>query len=126
MVAAGSPPRRAAVRRTALLSAGAALFLTSCSGTYASDSSPGTSTATATASATASDTNSTGTTAPGGAGAVPTLGSGGAVITGDTPSFTGEDLTADQSTQLQTAVDQGQQPWRLDQVMVAKAFVRAR
>jgi hypothetical protein len=35
----------------------------------------------------------------------------------------GEDLTADQAAQLQQDVDAGHQPWRLDEVAVAEAFV---
>jgi len=50
----------------------------------------------------------------------------------DVPSSTatadlgGEDLTADQAAQLQRDVDAGHQPWRLDQVAVAEAFVAGR
>jgi hypothetical protein len=35
----------------------------------------------------------------------------------------GEDLTADQAAQLQQDVDAGHQPWRLDEIAVAEAFV---
>ncbi|MFJ4655518.1 acyl transferase [Nocardia sp. NPDC088792] len=41
-------------------------------------------------------------------------------------TFSGEALTPQQATGLQTAVDSGHQPWRLDQVQVAKSFVQAR
>ena len=47
---------------------------------------------------------------------------------GVTPStapsdLAGEDLTSDQAAQLQQDVDAGHQPWRLDAVAVAEAFV---
>jgi hypothetical protein len=35
----------------------------------------------------------------------------------------GEGLTADQAAQLQQDVDAGHQPWRLDEIAVAEAFV---
>ncbi|MFI1912584.1 acyl transferase [Nocardia sp. NPDC020380] len=41
-------------------------------------------------------------------------------------TFSGEGLTPQQATDLQTAVNSGHQPWRLDQVQVAKSFVQAR
>ncbi|GAB2534345.1 hypothetical protein GCM10027167_44100 [Nocardia heshunensis] len=41
-------------------------------------------------------------------------------------TFTGEGLTAAQATAEQQAVDNGHQPWRLDTVSVAKAFVQGR
>lgn len=41
-------------------------------------------------------------------------------------TFSGEGLTPRQAADLQTAVDSGHQPWRLDQVQVAKSFVQAR
>jgi hypothetical protein len=50
----------------------------------------------------------------------------------DVPSATvssdpgGEDLTADQAAQLQQDVDAGHQPWRLDEIAVAEAFVAGR
>jgi hypothetical protein len=43
-----------------------------------------------------------------------------------TPGLAGEDLTADQAAQLQQDVDAGHQPWRLDEVAVAQAFVAGR
>ncbi|MBU3063013.1 hypothetical protein KO481_15955 [Nocardia sp. NEAU-G5] len=41
-------------------------------------------------------------------------------------TFTGEGLTAAQAADLQTAVNGGHQPWRLDRVQVAKSFVQNR
>ncbi|MFE3195000.1 hypothetical protein ACFXHA_38755 [Nocardia sp. NPDC059240] len=41
-------------------------------------------------------------------------------------TFTGEGLTDAQAQTEQQAVDGGHQPWRLDTVMVAKAFVQGR
>lgn len=52
--------------------------------------------------------------------------------TGTTPapapggSFEGEGMTPAQANELQDAVDQGHQPWRLDAKLVAEAFVKAR
>jgi hypothetical protein len=43
-----------------------------------------------------------------------------------TSDLAGEDLTADQAAQLQQAVDAGHQPWRLDEIAVAQAFVADR
>ena len=49
------------------------------------------------------------------------------VTTPTAPSgLAGEDLTADQTAQLQQEVDAGHQPWRLDQIAVAEAFVADR
>ncbi|MFE3257301.1 acyl transferase [Nocardia sp. NPDC059091] len=41
-------------------------------------------------------------------------------------TFPGEGLTAQQARDLQQGVDSGHQPWRLDRVQVAKAFVQQR
>ncbi|MFI7000441.1 acyl transferase [Nocardia sp. NPDC050175] len=41
-------------------------------------------------------------------------------------TFAGEGLTAQQSSDLQQAVDNGHQPWRLDRVQVAKVFAQQR
>ncbi|WP_225729996.1 MULTISPECIES: acyl transferase [unclassified Nocardia] len=41
-------------------------------------------------------------------------------------SFPGEGLTPQQAADLQKSVDSGHQPWRLDRVAVAKAFVQGR
>ncbi|MEC3957558.1 hypothetical protein VMT65_31310 [Nocardia sp. CDC153] len=41
-------------------------------------------------------------------------------------TFDGEGITGQQAADLQQAVDTGHQPWRLDRVAVAKAFVQAR
>ncbi|MFJ9363537.1 acyl transferase [Nocardia sp. NPDC101769] len=41
-------------------------------------------------------------------------------------TFPGEGLTAQQARDLQQGVDGGHQPWRLDRVQVAKAFVQQR
>lgn len=49
--------------------------------------------------------------------------------TGYPPSgttFSGENMTAGQITDLQQAVDNGHQPWRLDRVSVAKSFLQGR
>ncbi|MFJ4654636.1 acyl transferase [Nocardia sp. NPDC088792] len=40
--------------------------------------------------------------------------------------FPGEGLTAQQASDLQNAVNDGHQPWRLDELQVAKSFVQAR
>lgn len=41
-------------------------------------------------------------------------------------AFGGEGITGQAATDLQKAVDAGHQPWRLDRVQVAKAFVQQR
>ncbi|MFD6162530.1 acyl transferase [Nocardia sp. NPDC060256] len=41
-------------------------------------------------------------------------------------AFAGEGLSAQQSSDLQQAVDNGHQPWRLDRVQVAKTFALQR
>ncbi|MVU81027.1 hypothetical protein GPX89_27730 [Nocardia sp. ET3-3] len=54
----------------------------------------------------------------------PTSPSSGNPPSGTT--FPGEGLTAQQAADLQTAVDNGHQPWRLDRVQVAKTFAQSR
>lgn len=66
-------------------------------------------------------TTTTGTTTPRTTAAT-TDGTGTAPGT----SFGGEDLSAEQATELQQSVDQGHQPWRLEQTMVAETFVLSR
>ena len=83
------------------------LLLAGCGSSGYGQDTPTTAATTSTVNATATPTPSAG---------VPTA----------SPGLAGEGLTADQAAQLQQDVDAGHQPWRLDEVAVAQAFVAAR
>ena len=96
------------------LAALAFLALAACGGTGYDQAPAMTSTAAATSVAVSTETGSgTGTT-----GAVATTADGSAVG--------GENLTPGQLAELQQAVDQGHQPWRVEPAAVAQAFAAAR
>ena len=67
-----------------------------------------------------SDTTSTTTTVGAAATSPPSADATPSTAPSD---LAGEDLTADQAAQLQQDVDAGHQPWRLDEIAVAEAFV---
>jgi hypothetical protein len=95
------------------------LLLTGCGGGSYDQSTSTTATPTST---TATPTSSTADAA----GTTPPASGAGGTTSAVAGTFTGEDLTADQAAQLQQDVDAGHQPWRLDQVAVAEAFVADR
>ncbi|WP_405164627.1 acyl transferase [Nocardia sp. NBC_01499] len=122
------PPQRIAVILLGLLTG--AIVLSGC----ASTSSPA-STGRSPASTTVSDTPVSSASAP----TQPSTSAPGttaAPVTSTQPAanthppsgttFTGEGLTTQQASDLQQAVDNGHQPWRLDRVQVAKTFAQQR
>jgi len=77
------------------------------------------------APATSAQTTSPSTSAASSAAVSPGTGSA-AVSAGAAAAVAGEGLTPDQEAELQQAVDQGHQPWRLDPAAVAQSFAAAR
>ena len=96
--------------RTAVVAVGVTVLLASCAGRPDSTGGSGTTSAAPTSAAASSET-----TTPG----------DGTTAASET-AFDGEGLSAEQAQALQDEVDAGHQPWRLDQLAVAEAFVAER
>ena len=106
-------PRVAAPRlRTAVVAAVVTVLLAACSDSPDSAGGPGTTSAVQTSATASSET--------------PTALPDGGTTAAPEADFDGESLSAEQAQALQDEVDAGQQPWRLDQLAVAEAFVAER
>jgi hypothetical protein len=95
------------------------LLLNACGGDGEEAAGP-TTTGTATGTTSASPPTGNGTPTPSGNGGSPPSGD---VVPAPGTTFTGENISADHAADLQEEVDEGHEPWRLDQSSVAPVFV---